>query len=181
MKFQCCACLESKPARDFSKSQLRVKNAPRCRECVEQCRATVIPKPRTGSRLCKRCSKPVEGTVDTVRMCQKCADKTMQERLEHGKHSARSSSATRSGACRVRDVQQRYGHLCEIPIQAYQEAEVAHGWDDYVTAEDVQRASDAWDARSILHDIDTQWGAMPRGGAYSDSNYYYGPGEYDYY
>ena len=42
-------------------------------------------------------------------------------------------------------------------------------------------ASDAWDARSIAHDIDTQWGAMPWGGAYKDSNEYWGPGEYDFF
>ena len=45
----------------------------------------------------------------------------------------------------------------------------------------MQAASDAWDARGIAHDIDTQWGSMPGGGAYSDSNHYYGEGEYDYY
>ena len=50
-----------------------------------------------------------------------------------------------------------------------------------VTPEDVEAASDAWDARGILHDIDTQWGAIPGGGAYKDSDFYYGPGEYDYY
>lgn len=27
-----------------------------------------------------------------------------------------------------------------------------------VTVEDVEAASNAWDARSIAHDIDTQWG-----------------------
>ena len=68
-----------------------------------------------------------------------------------------------------------------IPIQAYYEAGVASSWNDYVTDKDVQAASDAWDARSIAHEIDTQWGDLPEGGAYSDSNYYYGPGDYDYY
>ena len=74
-------------------------------------------------------------------------------------------------------------HLCEIPIQAYlcREAGVSSRLNDYVTEEDVDRASNAWDARSIAHEIDTQWGTMPYGGAYSDSNDYYGPGEYDYY
>ncbi|KDQ17945.1 hypothetical protein BOTBODRAFT_171644 [Botryobasidium botryosum FD-172 SS1] len=37
------------------------------------------------------------------------------------------------------------------------------------------------EAAGILYDIDTQWGAMPQGGAYKDSNHYYGPGIYDYY
>ena len=41
----------------------------------------------------------------------------------------------------------------------------------------MQAASDASDARGIAHDIDTQWGSMPGGGAYTDSNHYYGEGE----
>ena len=86
-----------------------------------------------------------------------------------------------NGACRVKDVQVRYSHMCEIPLAAYIEAGVASRRDDFVTAQDVEAASDAWDARSIAHDIDTQCGSMPRGGAYSDSNDYYGPGEYDFY
>ena len=74
-----------------------------------------------------------------------------------------------------------YGHLCEIPLAAYGEADVASDWDDFVTESDVEAASNNWDARSIAHDIDTQWGTMPGGGAYSISNHYYGPGCYDYY
>jgi hypothetical protein len=85
------------------------------------------------------------------------------------------------GACRVKDVKNVYDHLCEIPIQAYREAGVASSWNDYVTERDVEMASSSWDARSIAHEIDTQWGDMPGGGAYSDSNYYFGPGEYDFY
>jgi hypothetical protein len=50
-----------------------------------------------------------------------------------------------------------------------------------VTEDEMEAASDAWDARSIAHDIDTQWGMMPWGGAYKDSNHYWGPGEYDFY
>lgn len=49
-----------------------------------------------------------------------------------------------------------------------------------VTPEHVQAASDAWDARSILHEIDTQ-GLMPGGGAYKESDLYCGAGEYDFY
>lgn len=29
------------------------------------------------------------------------------------------------------------------------------------------------DARSVLYDVDTQWGLMPGGGAYKDSDHYY--------
>jgi hypothetical protein len=82
---------------------------------------------------------------------------------------------------RVRDVQKHYGHVCEIPLAAYIEAEVAWSRNEYVSERDVEAASDAWDARGIAHDIDTQWGMMPGGGAYKDSNLYYGPDCYDYY
>ncbi|KAK7047892.1 hypothetical protein VNI00_006220 [Paramarasmius palmivorus] len=37
------------------------------------------------------------------------------------------------------------------------------------------------DARALLHDIDTGFGCNPSGGAYSESDFYYGPGDYDYY
>lgn len=95
--------------------------------------------------------------------------------------AAAGAPARATGKVRVRDVKKHYGHLYEIPLQAYIDAEVAWSRNDYVSEEDVEAASDAWDARSIAHDIDTQWGAMPRGGAYKDSNHYWGPGEYDFY
>jgi hypothetical protein len=76
-----------------------------------------------------------------------------------------------------------YNDVCPIPLQAYREAGVGlpRGKASMVTVEDVKAASDAWDARGVAHDIDTQWGLIPGGGAYSDSDFYYGPGEYDYY
>lgn len=85
------------------------------------------------------------------------------------------------GECRVRDVQRVYGHQCEIPLEAYAQTGVASDWDDFVTKSDVVAASNNWDVRSVAYDIDTQWGEMPEGGAYSNSNYFYGPGCYDYY
>jgi hypothetical protein len=45
----------------------------------------------------------------------------------------------------------------------------------------MRAALDYWDAKGILKDIDTQWGAIPGGGAYKESDFYYGPGEYDNY
>eukprot|EP00798_Chlamydomonas_sp_ICE-L_P004369 gene4369-14493_t len=81
----------------------------------------------------------------------------------------------------VKNAQRVCGHLCEIPVAAYAEADVAYSRSDWVTIDDVDRASDAWDARSIAHEIDTQWGDMPCGGAYKDSNIYFGPGDYDFY
>ena len=55
------------------------------------------------------------------------------------------------------------------------EAGVAKSRNDFVTEQDVKRASSTWDAMGIAHDIDTQWGDMPWGGAYSDSNHYWVP------
>ena len=55
------------------------------------------------------------------------------------------------------------------------EAGVAKSRNDFVTEQDVQAASNTWDAMGIAHDIDTQWGDMPWGGAYSDSNHYWVP------
>ena len=111
-------------------------------------------------------------------MCNECVSEMAQKRAEAHNESMRTAA---NGACRVKDVKLKYGHSCEIPIQAYREAGVAWSWNDFVTEKDVEDASNAWDARSVAHEIDTQWGFMPQGGAYSDSNEYYGPGEYDYY
>jgi hypothetical protein len=90
-----------------------------------------------------------------------------------------------NGKCRIpiHSVAKVYNHVCEIPLNACDEAGVSipRGRASMVTTEDVDAASDARDARGILHDIDTQWGSMPGGGAYSDSNFYYGPGKYDFY
>ena len=69
-----------------------------------------------------------------------------------------------------------------IRYEAFGEADVYFDSEnDLVTPEEIQRASNAWDARSIAYEIDTQWGSMPRGGAYKDSNYYYGDDEYAFY
>jgi len=82
----------------------------------------------------------------------------------------------------IHNVAKVHNHICEIPLNAYDEAGVSLPCrTSMVTMEDVNAASDTWDIRGILHDIDTQWGSMPGGGAYSDSNFYYGPGEYDFY
>ena len=83
----------------------------------------------------------------------------------------------------IKDVQAVYNHKAEIPLEAYRDAclDIRRGWNTLVTPEDVQEASDAWDARGVLHDIDTQWGMLPQGGAYKESNHYWGPGEYDFY
>jgi hypothetical protein len=71
----------------------------------------------------------------------------------------------------------------KIPLKAYEKAGVSLpcGRASMVMTRDVDAAFDAWDARGILHDIDMQWGLIPGGGAYSDSNFYYGPGRYDFY
>jgi hypothetical protein len=53
-----------------------------------------------------------------------------------------------------------YGHHQHIPTRCYGK----HNVDAYVSASNVQYASDKWDTEGILEDIDTQWGAVPGGG-----------------
>jgi hypothetical protein len=90
-----------------------------------------------------------------------------------------------NGKCRspIHSVTKVHNHICGIPLNAYNEAGVSLpcGRASKVTTEDVDAASDACDARGILHDIDTQWGLIPGGGAYSDRNFYYGPGGNDFH
>lgn len=83
----------------------------------------------------------------------------------------------------VCDVAKVHNDVCEIPIEAYRDAgvNISHGRASMVTVDDVDAASHAWDMRGLLHDIDTQWGMIPGGGAYGESDNYYGPGEYDFY
>jgi len=181
MSLKCCACSTIKALDDFSSSQKRKKDSPRCTDCVSANRPVIVSLtdgPSGSHRRCRSCMCRKDPATFRGSECNDCMRTRLHNEAERANEEARRPS---SGACKVKDVQRRYGHLCEIPIQAYREAGVASNWDDYVTERDVQAASDSWDARGIAHDIDTQWGALPNGGAYSDSNYYYGPGEYDYY
>lgn len=164
----------------FSKTQMR-QERPRCRDCVA---GKIAASHEALGHLCTRCGWLPAGLFPPSPrgLCTACQSRAISDRSARDSMAANIAARTVArGACRVRDVKKRYGHLCEIPLQAYQEAGVAEGRNDLVTEADVQAASDAWDARSILHEIDTQWGDMPGGGAYKDSNHYYGPGEYDYY
>ena len=79
----------------------------------------------------------------------------------------------------LRSVAKTHGHVCEIPFEAYDDAgvDLSRGWTSMVTVWDVEAACAAWNARGILHDIDTQWGLMPVNGVYTSSNYYYGSAE----
>ena len=60
----------------------------------------------------------------------------------------------------MRSVAKTYRHVCEIPHAAYRAVGVnmARGGVSVVTVEDVEAASNDWDARSILYGIDMQWG-----------------------
>jgi len=49
---------------------------------------------------------------------------------------------------------------------------------DLVTPEDIQKARKCWNARRLAYQIDTQWGAIPGGGAFKHSNHYYAADEY---
>ena len=159
MHVKCVECDEYKERTCFTKTQ-RTKNVAnrRCKDCVA----------RTASAFANNTTTPIPSPTAAVSDFSS-RGRQQRQRAEQGVR------------VRVRDVQKHYGHLYEIPLQAYREADVAYSRSDYVTAEDVQLASDAWDARSLAHDIDTQWGEMPWGGAYKDSNHYYDPGEYDFY
>ena len=165
-------------------NQKKKESSPRCKDCVAANRDVVtllVDDGNSGSHLrCSSCKtrKGMEMFEGNSNKCAHCKKEQTRRNAYNANERARNPLA---GACRVKDVQRRYGHLCEIPLEAYREAGVASSWNDYVTERDVKRASSSWDTRSIAHDIDTQWGAMPHGGAYSDSNDYYGPGEYDYY
>lgn len=95
-----------------------------------------------------------------------------------------------------------YDHDTEILLEAYRAVgvNVRRGRNSLVTRREVEQASlvpvtieeevqeeqesgdlDEWDAWGILQDIDTQWGMLPQGGAYKESNHYWGPGRYDCY
>lgn len=76
-----------------------------------------------------------------------------------------------------------YGRGSHIPLDAYEEegVDTRSGREALVTPGDVERAEEEWDMRAVLHDIDTQWGMLPEGGAYKESNRYFGPGAYDFY
>ena len=181
MSLKCCSCCAIKSLTDFSGNQKKKNDGPRCLNCIRENKPinSSLSAGNAGSNLrCNVCRDRKDPSKFSGQSCKDCLNKKHWREARNVNEAARTQSA---GACRIRDVQRRYGHMCEIPIQAYREAGVASSWNDYVTDNDVQAASFAWDARSIAHDIDTQWGELPGGGAYSDSNYYYGPGEYDYY
>lgn len=64
---------------------------------------------------------------------------------------------------RVADVFRVKRHVCEIPLEAYQRAGVAERRTDYVTDEEIELASNIYDAMCLMDDVDTQWGNMPDG------------------
>jgi hypothetical protein len=79
----------------------------------------------------------------------------------------------------VKDVHKHFDIY--LPLQAYRAAGVADSWNDFVSREEAEEAYDTHEVYGLAQDIDTQWGDIPGGGAYSDSNHFYGPGRYDFY
>lgn len=77
----------------------------------------------------------------------------------------------------IREVAEVHGHVCEIPSHCYSAAGAYvkpwKGANTLVTVEHIERASDQFDGEGLLYDIDTQWGHLPHGGAYGDSEEYY--------
>eukprot|EP00775_Hariotina_reticulata_P009997 gene9997-biopygen11968 len=174
----CTSCSALKSREQYSKTQFaKGLGHRRCKDCVaqaagcEQQQQQHCTAPATNSHA--SAGSGVSTSISHLTRNQK-------QRTCKDVGQSLATEAARSRRVRVRDVQRHFGHLCQIPLEAYIEADVAHSWNDFVSEEDVMRASDAWDARSICYDIDTQWGDMPWGGAYSDSNHYYGPGMYDF-
>ena len=158
MSLECCACEIVKPLEDFSNAQLRKKDAPRCRLCVNCNMPTVIPSPCSDKgdwRRCRNCK--LRQSTDRFddkedgknEYCKACVRERQWKREERTNKMQRRSSY--AGACRVQDVQSVYGHSFQIPLAAYQEAGVASSPTDYVTEKDVQRASDALFARGMYN------------------------------
>ena len=70
------------------------------------------------------------------------------------------------------DVEGVYGPECDIPLRAYKGSSLRRpklssmvAPDEVQRARDRARARDQADGLSVLEDIDTQWGALPGGGA----------------
>ena len=184
----CGGCLLVLSESLFSSTQLK-KSTPRCKLCIER-HVNVSPEASAfvlsaGFRQCEGDKKLLHFNKFSSTQASRCIDCEKKKAGEEAYRLAEEKNARNrtkaAGACQVKDVCRFYGDVCETPLQAYQEAGVAHGWKDWVTKQDVDQASDAFDARGIAHDIETQWGSIPGGGAYKDSNHYYGPGIYDYY
>ena len=181
----CGGCLQVKLDSSFSTTQLK-KATPRCKDCIErhvaEASALLVS---AGFRQCGGDKKLLHSSMFPSPHASRCIDceekKIAYEEYKKAEERNVRDRTEAAGACQVKDVCRVYGHRCEIPLQAYCEAGVAYGLKDWVTKLDVIKASNAFDARGIAHDIDTQWGSMPGGGAYKDSNHYYGPGIYDYY
>ena len=68
----------------------------------------------------------------------------------------------RTRGIRVKDVFRVKKHVCEIPLEAYQRAFVAERETDYVTDAQIEAAREVYEGMCILHDIDTQWGNLPK-------------------
>lgn len=54
---------------------------------------------------------------------------------------------------RVRDVQKKYGHICQIPLHCCIITESARSWNDLVDEEDIHKASNQWDGEGLMEDI----------------------------
>ena len=78
---------------------------------------------------------------------------------------------------KIKDVAKLHKHVCEIPAHCYEVTGAYRGqwrgWHTFVSKRDIERASDQWDGEGVIEDIDTAFGLLPHGGAYSDSFDYY--------
>ena len=66
----------------------------------------------------------------------------------------------------IYDVEGVYGSEWDPPLRAYKSSSLRRPkLSSMVAPDEVQRARDQADGLSVLEDIDTQWGALPGGGA----------------
>ncbi|GCA64116.1 hypothetical protein KIPB_013226 [Kipferlia bialata] len=208
---QCAQCGHRKPSGSFSKGQRSKGRDRKCRVCTKanvraiasatlECSLCHVPKTRDsytktqrsrgGGRVCVECRREAAAAKEAERqrelgrrsfLCCICeTDKPYGDfdraAFDKGRlWCVQCVTAVRPPLCRVRDVEEA------IPLEAYVRVGVAQEEDDLVDPAGVDTAMNMWDNICLIHEIDTQWGSMPGGGAYSCSNYYYGPGEFDYY
>ena len=117
-------------------------------------------------------------TTCGIEMC----DTNRESHLHGKKHAANVRNPPRlhpngRRCIPIREVGQAHGHVCEIPSHCYRAADAyIKPWKDantLVTVEHMEMASNQFDGEGLLYDIDTQWGLLPHGGAYEDSEQYY--------
>jgi hypothetical protein len=196
----CSSCGIIKPRADYSKTQLLKGELRRCKECVDRSLTELASVSAAGSSTASDDSVASRYTASRYTNPAKAAQTRLSlfrrtgklPSLERGGLGLRFTQSLRfrqmqkqllesyreAGLVRVKDVHKHFD--IHLPLQAYRAAGVADSWNDFVSKEEAEEAYDTHEAYGLAQDIDTQWGSIPGGGAYSDSNHFHGPGRYDY-